>query len=171
MRAALLAIPLIAAALLGSRPATACSVDLRDLSPAEVKAAARESHARAAVIVDAVVIVPMIFQHDGRTPYRTPFAVLRAVKVLKGVRRRTYLVTYVTSCDTAFERKGERSRILLVGGPKVFSAKSPLHGVGSPDSRDQALFHRTLDSLVGGAPPKGFSRWPGLEVSPPPEFR
>ncbi len=82
---------------------------------AERQAEAASTVASATAIIDAVVVRPYKSE--------TEPALLRASRVIKGPRgRRLFKVAGATSCHIQFRQVGFRTRVLLFGGPKVYTA-------------------------------------------------
>ncbi len=96
------------------QPAIACRFAALQTDEAR-SAAAKDTVSNASVIIDAVVVRPYKSEAEP--------ALLRARKVLKGPRgKRLFRVGGTTSCDNRFTQKGERQRVLLFGGPKLYRA-------------------------------------------------
>lgn len=97
-----------------SQPAFACK--FAPLQTAEARAdAAKTTVSNASVIIDAVVIRPYKSEAEP--------ALLKARTFLKGPKgKQLFLVGGATSCDNQFTQKGERKRVLLFGGPKLYRA-------------------------------------------------
>lgn len=97
---------------LGATAADACSVVVtREPSPAEKRRDARRALERATAIVDGEVVRP--FSKDRP-------ALVRAYRVLKGPRQDYFEVGERHSCDRRLDGKGERLRMILVGGPRLY---------------------------------------------------
>jgi hypothetical protein len=73
---------------------------------------AKEAVDSSTAIIDAEVIQPFV---QGKQN-----AVVRAVRVLKGPNQTLFEVGERDSCSLRLDRVGERRRMLLGGGPKVY---------------------------------------------------
>ena len=80
-------------------------------------------------------------------------AVLKALRVWKGIPKKTFIIQVRTSCDIGFWQKGNRLRMVLAGGPRRFSASQISNGVLTGES---AVFSRELDRLIGSKRPHDF---------------
>jgi hypothetical protein len=111
MRRRLLLLPLLA--MLAPAAADACSIVI-DHRPtrAEEQAGARRAVDGAAAIIDGEVIRPLV---RGGAP-----ALVRVHRLFKGPRQAEFEVGELTSCDIALMAVGERSRMILTGGPDVY---------------------------------------------------
>lgn len=128
MRRGFLALPLLL--VLAPVPAQACSVIADHIwSPAEQRAAARRAIASATAIVDGEVIRPFV---RGGAP-----ALVRVHRRFKGPEQELIEVGERHSCDVALTATGERSRMILVGGPDVYFLDSLTNG--SPHIVDRLL--------------------------------
>jgi hypothetical protein len=100
--------------MLCTSPAHACKFMALD-DPVQRRAEATSTVASATAIIDAVVVRPYKSE--------TEPALLKARRVIKGPRgKRFYLVAGATSCHKRFSEIGTRTRVLLFGGPKVYTA-------------------------------------------------
>jgi hypothetical protein len=100
--------------MLCSSPAQACKFMALD-DPVQRRAEAVTTVASATAIIDAVVVRPYKSE--------TEPALLKARRVIKGPRgKRFYVVAGATSCHKRFSELGFQTRILLFGGPKVYTA-------------------------------------------------
>jgi hypothetical protein len=82
---------------------------------AERKADARSTVASATVIIDAEVV--QAYKSEAEP------AILRARRVIKGPRRKQlFRVAGATSCHIQFTQVGFRRRVLLFGGPSLYTA-------------------------------------------------
>ena len=134
MRHRFLLLPLLA--MLAPASANACSIYVpRPQTPAEQRAGARAAVEHAAAIIDGEVIRP--FVRGG------PPALVRVHRRFKGPQQAEFEVGELTSCDTALTAVGERSRMLLYGGPDVYfirmgivSARAVDRLLGSDRRRD-----------------------------------
>jgi len=77
-----------------------------------MRQSAQAGVSRAAAIIDGEVIRPF-------TPGRQNASVL-SYCVLKGPRQNIIKVGEQYSCSIALSKRGERSRMLLIGGPEVY---------------------------------------------------
>lgn len=111
----------------------------------ETKVMARKAFQSAQTIADVEVIA--IGDDTGNG------TVLRALKVWKGTPKNTFNIQVRTSCDIGFWQKGSRLRLILVGGPKHFSASQISNGVLTDES---SVFNRELDRLIGNNRPHDF---------------
>ena len=119
--------PLLAIGAVFALPgaAAACELVLRNDNPAQIAAHARETVERSTAIIDAVVIAP---GPGGRT------ARLRPIRVLKGPRLPVFRVTGYL-CGLSFERRGERVRVILTGGPPCMKPVSKIMAWTMPMAR------------------------------------
>ena len=152
---------LIGAAMLAVAPdsARACDMALRHDSPAEITRHARETYDRSAAIIDAEVITP---GPGGR------IARLRPIRVFKGPRLAVFRVTGYL-CGLSFERRGERVRVILTGGPELYEASLEDNGMNYTDGEGMVRFRAAMDALIGTPRPPGFTFGP--EDTPPPRRR
>ena len=98
-------------------PASACSVLVAgeaalEPSLAEKRREARRTIERATAVIDGEVVRPMA---DGQP------ALVRAARVLKGPVQDYYKVVDRVGCDRRLDKAGERLRLILVGGPELYS--------------------------------------------------
>lgn len=107
-------VAILSALLLFAAPeiASACSVVVTDHSARARRAEAHRTVERATAIIDGEVIRPLIPDVQN--------ALVRAHRVLRGPNVETFEVGEETSCDIALMNVGERSRMLLFGGPDVY---------------------------------------------------
>jgi hypothetical protein len=113
-------------------PAQACKFMALD-DPVQRRAEAVTTVASATAIIDAVVVRPYKSE--------TEPALLKARRVIKGPhRKRFYLVAGATSCHKRFSEIGAQTRVLLFGGPRVYTAN--MYRV-SDDDIDAVLATRT----------------------------
>jgi hypothetical protein len=126
----------------------------------QVRDYAREQYARAILVVDAEVQMPMNMQAGGGA---LPMAFLHVIRQYKGAKvANGFLpVIYFDSCDIALTRKGERIRVLLSEGPRFFQAKQYLQAPGTMREGAQFEFNAEIDRLAGVSRPRGFSVFPG----------
>lgn len=114
---ALLLLPLLA--MLAPQAAHACSFDPNYRpTPAQQRAAARGTIAEAAAIIDGEVIRPFV---RGGAP-----ALVRVHRRFKGPEQDLFEVGEGSSCDIALMAMGERSRMILFGGPDVYFIRMSL---------------------------------------------
>jgi len=93
--------------------ASACSVVVSTkLGTADYRKMAKEAVDGSTAIIDGEVVQPFI---EGKQN-----AIVRAVRVLKGPDAELFEVGERDSCSLRLDRPGERRRMLLVGGPKVY---------------------------------------------------
>ena len=99
-------------AMLAPAAAGAClrAPDYRP-TPAEIRAEARRAVAGAAAIVDGEVVRP--------SAAGTP-ALVRAHRVLRGPQRTEFTVGVQDSCSVVLSQRGQRFRMILLGGPDVY---------------------------------------------------
>ena len=97
-----------------AQPALACSVVLPQGYEGSAKQVrnVRETIARSAAVIDGEVIRQFV---PGRQN-----ALVRVHRVLKGSVRGEVEVGEESSCDIPLDQLGERSRMILYGGPMVF---------------------------------------------------
>ncbi len=96
-------------------PASACSiVVIEEPTNYEKMRRARETIAEAAAVIDGEVIAPYRSEDEP--------AVVRAEHVLKGPAKAEFKVAAPTSCHEAYTEVGLRARMVLYGGPDVYSA-------------------------------------------------
>ncbi len=131
--------------------AIACSPATLNPSRLEMTIAAREAFRSAAAIIDAEVIETGDSEGQGVT--------LRAERIWKGPRQQTFRVRALSTCDIGFWERHSRLRIVLSGGPSIYTASQRNNGVLVGDS---AAFARELDRLVGNRRPPEF-RQPNSE--------
>lgn len=150
-------LPLLAicAAFATPAPAAACDMTLRNDSPAQLAEHARETVEHSTAIIDAEVITP---GPGGR------IARLRPIRVLKGPRLPVYRVTGYL-CGLSFERRGERVRVILTGGPSLYEASLEDHGMDYADGENMIRFRAAIDALIGTPRPAGVTFGP---ENPPP---
>ena len=139
--------------------AAACDMALRNDSPAQIVAHARETVERSTAIIDAEVITP---GPGGR------IARLRPIRVLKGPRLPVFRVTGYL-CGLSFARRGERVRVILTGGPALYEASLEDHGMDYADGENMLRYRAAIDALIGRPRPPGFTFGP--EEGPPPQRR
>ena len=130
---------------LSAQAAIGCSPTKFTQTIAETKVMARKAFQSAKTVADVEVIA--IGDDTGNG------AVLRALKVWKGVPKETFTIQVRTSCDIGFWQKGNRLRLVLDGGPRHFSASQIDNGVLTDKS---AVFSRELDRLIGSNRPPDF---------------
>jgi len=112
MRPSLILLPLLA--MLAPGAASACLMDPNHRpTPAQVRAEARRAVHEATAIIDGEVIRPAA----GYTP-----ALVRAHRVLKGPQQAVFEVGVQDSCSMVLTAVGQRSRLILFGGPDVWFA-------------------------------------------------
>lgn len=138
------------------QPASACSFDLRNDGRDDVPRVAREAFERSSAIIDAEIVVP----NRGGEPAR-----LRPIRVLKGPNLPMFVVAPVGSCDIYLVHPGERVRLVLAGGPDLFTADIFDNGLGFEDPSSTFRFDAELDRLVGVPRPAGTA---GLNAEEPP---
>ena len=126
--------------------AAACDWPGRSETPAAIDLFARETIRDSAAIIDAEVIEPGL---PGR-PAR-----LRTLRVLKGPELPAFLVAMRSMCDLRFRRAGERVRVILQGGPILFSASLPGNGAVFSSRAGRRRFYARLDALLGVPRPRG----------------
>ena len=137
--------------------AHACDWALKKQTPADIRARARASFARADAVVDVEVTEPTGSGKNWK-PGFVPIAYVRVIHSWKGNLSGTFVpIIYLTSCDIALERKGEKARLLLTG-KSVFRAEQELNGGGNADG---ALFNRTIDAEVRHPRPRSYNTYPG----------
>ncbi len=93
---------------------------------ADGPAAARHAVDAAAAIVDGEVIRPFV---PGGPP-----ALVRVHRLFKGPQQAEFEVGALTDCDIALTRQGERSRMILTGGPDVWFIHMTTLGERAVDS-------------------------------------
>lgn len=104
--------------------ASACSIVVtHEPTPYEKMRRARETIAEAAAVIDGEVIAPYRSEEEP--------AVVRAEHVLKGPAKVEFKVAAPTSCHEAFTEVGLRARMVLYGGPDVYTA---------PDTQTEARY-------------------------------
>jgi hypothetical protein len=109
----ILSLAIISAANLVAQQAQACVVVApRDWGPAQMRQSAHDALTGATAIIDGEVIRPFIRGKQN--------ALVLSYRVFKGARQNMIEVGEDNSCDVALERAGERSRMVLVGGPDVY---------------------------------------------------
>jgi hypothetical protein len=127
MRRRLLLLPLLA--VLAPGAANACSIYLpHPPTPAEERAGARSAVEHAAAIIDGEVIRPLV---RGGAP-----ALVRVHRLFKGPQQAEFEVGALTSCDVALMAIGERSRMILTGGPDLYFIRM---GIVSEPAVDRLL--------------------------------
>jgi hypothetical protein len=98
---------------LSASPAVACSVGIPDdWGPYQFQQMAHDAVGDSTAIIDGEVIQPFI---PGKQN-----AIVRAVRVLKGPPQIEFEVGEQDSCSIVLDHVGERSRMLLNGGPSVY---------------------------------------------------
>ncbi len=148
--------------ILAPSPSYACSFPLRKMTALQIRQQAQSSFRNASAVVDAEVTSPMRFGADWKEGL-VPMAALRVIRTYKGhITDDTIPVVYITSCDMALERKGQKVRILLLGNG-VFRSDQGMNGAAVSDL---AEFNREVDRLVGQRRAPSFAKFPG-EVAPP----
>jgi hypothetical protein len=130
---------------LSAEAAIGCSPAKLTQTTSETKAMARKAFHSAQTIADVEVIAVGDDTGNG--------AVLRALKVWKGLPKNTFDIQVRTSCDIGFWQKGNRLRLILTGGPMHFSASQISNGVLTDES---TVFSRELDRLIGSNRPHDF---------------
>lgn len=118
MRPALALLPLLAMMAPGTAGGCLIAPGHRP-TPAQIRAEARHAVADAAAIIDGEVIRPMA----GNQP-----ALVRAHRVLRGSAKAEFVVEMQDSCSRSLSARGERFRMILLGGPEVYHIF--LHGPG-----------------------------------------
>lgn len=138
----------IGALFLAVMPGTAAACDWpgRREDRAAIDQFAREVIRDSAAIIDAEVVVPT----GGGSP-----AQLRPLRVLKGPALPVFIVAARSMCDLRFPRAGERVRVILDGGPGLFSAALTTNGAVFPSRAGRRRFHARLDVLLGVPRPRG----------------
>ena len=126
--------------------ATACDWPAHREDPAAIDRYTRAVIQRSAAIIDAEVVEPGI---PGR-PAR-----LRPLRVLRGPALPVFLVATRSMCDLRFSHAGERVRVILEGGPELFSAALTTNGAVLPSRAGRRRFHARLDALLGVRRPRG----------------
>lgn len=139
----------------------ACSFQLNKMSAAQIKERAQASFRAASAVVDAEVEMPMRLGPDWK-PGFIPAASMRVLKKWKGRVQETVLVVYATSCDIAFEQKGQKVRVLLTG-EDVFHADQGMNGASVSEL---AIFNAEIDRLIGSRRSHTFAHFPGEEPIP-----
>ena len=122
-----------------------CSPAKLTQTTSETKMMARKAFQSAQTIADVEVIATGDDTGNG--------AVLKALRVWKGIPKKTFIIQVRTSCDIGFWQKGNRLRMVLAGGPRRFSASQISNGVLTGES---AVFSRELDRLIGSKRPHDF---------------
>ena len=158
----------LAAGLIGfvacGSAAFACSPDPAR-TPVEIRELAKRSYAAADAVVDASV--DMAANTDPALMGAMPLAVLKPIKVWKGNVSEPFGVIQLSNCDTLFNRKGSRYRILLSRvNDRLFTVNIGLNGLSAGD---QSTFDQEIDRLVGDQRPDDFSGvgWPNAaDVKP-----
>jgi hypothetical protein len=133
---------------IASGSANACVPANINPSRQEVLAQASASVREAKVIAD--VEVERVFRLD-----QIDVAVLRALKVWRGIKAERYFVFMTNGCDIGYWAEGYRHRILLDGGPFIFSA--PMFWNGPPNDL-QGVFDSEVDRILGENRPLNFKR-------------
>ena len=148
-----LAAGLIGFAACGSA-ALACSPAPPARTPVEIRELAKRSYAAADAVVDASV--DMAANTDPALMGAMPLAVLKPIKVWKGNVSELFGVIELSSCDTLFDRKGSRYRILVSRvNDSLFTVDMAVNGLSASD---QNAFDQEIDRLVGDQRPNDFSR-------------
>lgn len=155
-----------AALLLAAPDAFACSPIIRKMSPAQVQDYARAEYAKATAVLDAEVDLPMS-SGAGMGPGLMPAGTLRVIRSYKGGQSPGEIIAmvYFSSCDIPFFRKGERIRVLLMGGPDLFRADQLANGPAVEGEGAQLEFNAEIDRLARTPRPAGFSTYPS-EIDP-----
>ena len=130
---------------LSAEVAIGCSPTKLTQTISETKVMARKAFQSAQTIADVEVIAVGDDIENS--------AVLRALKVWKGMPKNTFNIQVRTSCDIGFWQKGNRLRLILTGGPRHFSASQISNGVLTDGG---AVFNRELDRLIGSNRPHDF---------------
>lgn len=144
-----------------SAPLLACSgPPAAPMTAGQVRDFARAQFTRAALVVDAEVEMPMN-PHAG--PGLMPLASLRVLATYKGKPNAVGWISIVapSSCDIQLLKKGERVRILLLGGPDFYHALLTMHGPNTLSDGADTAFNAEIDRLAGAPRPAGFSAEPG----------
>ncbi|MFS0773878.1 hypothetical protein [Sphingomonas sp. 1P08PE] len=93
--------------------ASACSIVVpTDWGQSHFRKMAKDAVDNSTAIIDGEVVQPFI---EGKQN-----AIVRAARVLKGPRATLFEIGERDSCSLRLDRTGERRRMLLVGGPKVY---------------------------------------------------
>ncbi|WP_162792502.1 hypothetical protein [Novosphingobium sp. P6W] len=133
------------ACLLPASAALGCSPANLEPSKSEIRALAQKAYESASIIADVEVIASGDDAGNG--------AVLRSLKVWKGVHKNLFVMQTETTCDIGLWQKGNRLRIVLDGGSIFFSASQSKNGLLLDD---RAEFEHELDKLIGRARPRHF---------------
>jgi hypothetical protein len=131
--------------VLSAETAIGCSPAKLTQTTSETKVMAWKAFQSAQTIADVEVIAVGDDTGNG--------AVLKALKVWKGMPKKAFNIQVRTSCDIGFWQKGNRLRLILAGGPEHFSASQISNGVLTGDS---AVFSRELDRIIGSNRPRDF---------------
>jgi hypothetical protein len=107
---------LLIAGLAAVVPGAAVPCVFAPMTEQQQRTGVREFLRNAAVIVDGEVTRPNA-GHDG-------LAIIRAHRVLKGPRRKEFLVRVHTSCTEHLGNIGQRDRFVLAEGPDVYTVPS-----------------------------------------------
>jgi hypothetical protein len=132
----------VAASPVGS---LACSPANLNSGKSQTIETAREAFRSAAAVVDAEVIDAGDGAGNG--------VVLQAMRAWKGPAQQVYFVQTLNSCDIGYWEKGSRLRLVLTGGPNIYTASQRNNGV---QAGDRAVFNAELDRLIGSHRPRDF---------------
>lgn len=133
--------------------ALACSPAPPARTPVEIRELAKRSYTAADAVVDASV--DMAANTDPALMGAMPLAVLKPFKVWKGNVSELFGVIELSSCDTLFNHKGSRYRILLSRvNDSLFTVDTGLNGLSAGN---QSTFDQEIDRLVGDKRPDDFS--------------
>jgi hypothetical protein len=111
----------------------------------ETIAIAQEAFRSASAVLDAEVVDA----GDGEERK----VILRPLRVWKGPLQNVFVVKSLSTCDIEYWQKGSRLRLVLSGGPTIYTARQQQNGVQAGDAM---VFGRELDRLIGYRRPRGF---------------
>jgi hypothetical protein len=125
--------------------ALACSPANLNPTKSETIAIAQEAFRSASAVLDAEVVDA----GDGEERK----VILRPLRVWKGPLQNVFVVKSLSTCDIEYWQKGSRLRLVLSGGPTIYTARQQQNGVQAGDAM---VFGRELDRLIGYRRPRGF---------------
>lgn len=111
-----LALLVLAAGVLATTDTSACTVRSKARTEAEKLAEARAWINGASAVIDGEVVI--------RDEGPGAPAVVRAIRIFKGPRQAEFRVGVRTTCDRQLRIEGQRVRLVLTGGPRLYYALS-----------------------------------------------
>lgn len=163
LRSALSFSSLLPVLFLASLPAYACSFPHIETSPAKIKHAAEIAFSQSDSVIDAEVLSPMVLGSAWKDGL-TPMAVLRVLNSWKGPHKKGdfVFVIFLSSCDIALQKEGEKIRILLTGSHEMYRAEQSFNGYGNA----RRPYNVEIDRLIKRVRPAYISADPGMWKQP-----